>query len=542
MKRIKQIISVIVAATLLGVNASAGTVTKVSEKAEVLYRLGLIKGVSDTGFDPGLGMVCTREQAVVAVLRVTGNLDNVFKENHNCSFGDVSEWAKPYVAYGESVGLCYGMEEGYFGATQNITLRQMCTMYLRMLGYRGSADADIYENALETARPLGMCSAETDANGSRSDLIDISYNSLYISVYGSTTALVRYLVDNGVTTLADIAASGDDGLMSAYYSSNPAVTNSEEELRGDLEHAMSYSFKAGGKGMSVVTDGETTEYEGAECAKIAVGKSISFKLDDGYITPDDRYFTLVIKYFDNGVDRIRIAYNVANMPYCSGYIAKSNTNVWKEARLVIKNAEFSHAQSDGADISIFAESEGGEGVDEYISEIMLVKQTEEQQSVNPLDVEPVVTTAFISFDGMGQSACMTQTTTGSATAYNYTEQTEQGGASCISIGVGKRCILNLDDDFMDPDDNNCRVNITYYDYGTEKIRCSYSTESVRYKDIYIHKTGTDTWLTYTVDLTDASFMNRQDAGIDFSIWGLSADSSKSGDEKEYIGRVEIIKQ
>ncbi|RGF94915.1 hypothetical protein DXA10_07960 [Firmicutes bacterium AM55-24TS] len=409
MKKFKRIISVIIAAALLGANVAAAEVTKINDKAEVLYRLGLIKGVSDTGFDPGLGMICTREQAIVAVLRVTGNLDNVFKENYNCSFADVSEWAKPYVAYGESIGLCYGIEDGYFGAAENVTLRQLCAMYLRMLGYKGNASSDIYEHALETAKPLGMCSADTDMNGSRSDLIDISYNSLYVSVYGGTTALVRYLADNGIMSVSDIAGCGDDGLISAYYSSEPAAGVVSDELRGDLEHAISYNFAEGsGTGMSIATDSEKTEYEGVTCEKITVGKNLSFKLDDGYITSDDKYFTLVVKYFDSGVDRIRIAYNVANMPYCSGYIAKTNTNVWKEARLVIKNAQFSHSQSDGADISIFAENESGAGVDEYISEVMLVKQSPDEQYVNPLEVEPIVTTAVISFDGMGQNVCLTQ--------------------------------------------------------------------------------------------------------------------------------------
>ena len=97
-----------------------------------------------------------------------------------------------------------------------------------------------------------------------------------------------------------------------------------DELRGDLEHAISYNFAEGsGTGMSIATDSEKTEYEGVTCEKITVGKNLSFKLDDGYITSDDKYFTLVVKYFDSGVDRIRIAYNVANMPYCSGYIAKT---------------------------------------------------------------------------------------------------------------------------------------------------------------------------------------------------------------------------
>ncbi len=541
MNKIKSIISIIAAASLLSVNAMAKEVNLLSDKAEVLHKLDLIRGVSNNGFDPGLGERLTREAAVAAVLRVTGNEDNVYKENRTCSFTDVSEWAKPYVAYGESIDLCRGIEGAYFGAQEQVNIRQLCTMYLRILGYE--TIGDIYGKALETAQPLAMINENIDRVGTRSDLIDISYNSLYVAMYGSSTALVRYLVDTGATTLSYIAAAGDDGLLSAYYSSEPSQNRATDELRGDLEHAMSYSFADGsGTGMTVVTDAEAVERENISCRKIAVGKSLSFKLDDEYITSGDKYFTFVVKYFDNGADKIRVSYNVANMPYCNGYIIKTNTNVWKEARVVIKNAQFAHAQEDGADISIIAENEGGVGVDEYISEVMLVKQTPEEQHVNPLDVEPVITTAYITFDGTGQAVCMGQTTTGSKDGYNYTTQDEQDGQTCVAVGVNKRCVLTLDDDFMDPDDNNCTINVTYFDNGTDKFRYSYSTEASRYKDVWIQKTGTNTWITHSIDVSDASFMNRQDAGIDFSIWGVSNENSKTGDEQIYISRVEIIKK
>ena len=42
MKKFKRIISVIIAAALLGANVAAAEVTKINDKAEVLYRLGLI--------------------------------------------------------------------------------------------------------------------------------------------------------------------------------------------------------------------------------------------------------------------------------------------------------------------------------------------------------------------------------------------------------------------------------------------------------------------------------------------------------------------
>lgn len=541
MNEIKKVISIIAAASLFGANVTAKEVNQLSEKAEVMYQLNLIRGVSNTGFDPGLGQSLTREAAVAAVLRVTGNEDNVYKESLPCSFSDVSEWAKPYVAYGESIGLCRGIEGAYFGAQEQVSLRQLCTMYLRMLGYENGGD--IYEKALETAKPMAMCSEDADRAGTRADLIDISYNSLYVSLYGSTTALIRYLADSGITTLPYISATGDDGLISAYYSSEPASNVVSDELRGDLEHAMSYSFADGtATGMSVVTDAEETEQENVKCRKVAVGKSLSFKLDDEYLENTGKYFTFVVKYFDSGADRIRVSYNVANMPYCNGYILKTNTNTWREARVVIKNAGFSHAQDDGADISIIAENEGGAGCDEYISEVMLVSQQPEEQAVNPLEVEPVITTAYITFDGTGAAVCMGQTTTGSQTGYNYTTQAEQGGQNCVAIGVNKRCVLTLDDDFMDPDDNNCTINVTYFDNGTNKLRYSYSTEEKRYKDVFIQKTGTNTWITHSIDVSDASFMNRQDAGIDFSIWGCSTDNSVTGTETEYISKVEIIKK
>lgn len=540
MKKINKIIAILAAASMLGVNAAAKEVTLLNDKAEILYRLDLIRGVSDNGFDPGLGYALTREAAVAAVLRVTGHENDVYQNSSSCSFADVSEWAKPYVAYGEVIGLCRGIDGTYFGASENVSLRQLCTMYLRMLGYE--LNGDIYENALETAKTLIMCSEETDRTGTRSDLVDISYNALYVSMYGTATALIRQLADTGRTKLSDIAATGDDGLISAYYSSEAATGAVGEELKGDLENALTYSCADNAaKGMSVVSSGENVTMSSERCVKLDAGKSLSFKLDDGYITSSDKYFTAVIKYFDNGADRIRVAYNAANTPYYSGYILKTNTNTWKEARVVIKNAQFSHAQSDGADISIVAENEGGTGTAEFISEVMLVKQTAEDQPINDIAVEPVITAAGISFDGLTPSVCLTQMTNGNESAYNHTKQTEIGGETCISIGVNKRCVLQLDDDFIEPDENKCTINVTYFDGGTNKIRFSYSTEAVRYKDVYINKTGTNTWKTYSITVDDASFMNRQDAGIDFSIWGVATKDSVTGDETEYISRVEIVK-
>ena len=79
---------------------------------------------------------------------------------------------------------------------------------------------------------------------------------------------MRYLADNGIMSVSDIAGCGDDGLISAYYSSEPAAGVVSDELRGDLEHAISYNFAEGsGTGMSIATDSEKTEYEGVTCEK-----------------------------------------------------------------------------------------------------------------------------------------------------------------------------------------------------------------------------------------------------------------------------------
>lgn len=110
---------------------------KFEAEAQVLYDLGLFSGTSTTSFNPDLQAMTNREQAI-KLIAVAMKWD--INQNTTSAFKDVSAWAQPYVAKAVELGIANGVGNGQFGAKQAITVRQLNTMLLRVIGY-GTDDA-----------------------------------------------------------------------------------------------------------------------------------------------------------------------------------------------------------------------------------------------------------------------------------------------------------------------------------------------------------------------------------------------------------------
>jgi hypothetical protein len=80
-----------------------------------------------------------------------------------------------------------------------------------------------------------------------------------------------------------------------------------------------------------------------------------------------------------------------------------------------------------------------------------------------------------------------------------------------------------------PTDNNLLVSITFYD-NTGNFSFQYNSSSGDYTQLNFSKSGTDSWATVTLALTDASFRKAQNNGADFRIFG-----------DNYISRISIEK-
>lgn len=123
---------------------------------------------------------------------------------------------------------------------------------------------------------------------------------------------------------------------------------------------------------------------------------------------------------------------------------------------------------------------------------------------------------------------------GDKTGYGYTEATEAGGRACrvapdylrgSSTLIG-RFTAKVDPSFIDAEDTNIIVDITYFDEDTEKVDISYtrkdSTPSqLKTGSSSFTKTGTGLWKTSSFRFTDANFHYYMDDGTgqgNFRFW------------------------
>ena len=141
----KKIIVFILSLTLLLAAAlpAAGASDEEYAAAWQLYELGLFRGRGEDAEDFDLDSPAAREEAVIMLLRLTANEDNAEGYAPECRFTDVSDWAKPYVAYAAHRGFVNGRGETFFDARSNISVTEYLTMVLRALGYR-SEPGELY--------------------------------------------------------------------------------------------------------------------------------------------------------------------------------------------------------------------------------------------------------------------------------------------------------------------------------------------------------------------------------------------------------------
>ncbi|MHC1705729.1 MAG: T9SS type A sorting domain-containing protein [Tenuifilaceae bacterium] len=102
----------------------------------------------------------------------------------------------------------------------------------------------------------------------------------------------------------------------------------------------------------------------------------------------------------------------------------------------------------------------------------------------------------------------------------YTIQTTKEGSQCRQIPERKYAYFNVDDAAIPSTENNLIFYITFFDEGTGNANLQYNAnDGSNYKSSSITKTGTNTWITATVAITNASLRNAQNNKCDFRISG-----------------------
>ncbi len=136
--------------------------------------------------------------------------------------------------------------------------------------------------------------------------------------------------------------------------------------------------------------------------------------------------------------------------------------------------------------------------------------------------------------------------------YGYNTADEVDGVECRRIPADKRAVFKFDEDFKALTGESGRdavIRITYYDDSTDYIRVSYVGTSSRYSDLEIKKTGTNTWLTAELKVSDFTSLyhdpstgesRTQDENIDFTIWSkASSDKGDIIDVDTFISEITI---
>jgi len=212
----KKIISLMLTA-LLAVNifavgmsaAEGGTVsadsdrhdyTVAEQRASVLKELGLFKGVSDTDFD--LDRAPTRTEAVVMLIRLLGKESEAMSGKYSHPFGDVAEWADPYIGYAYEKKLTNGISATEFGASNSASAAMYLTFVLRALGYSDTNGEDFtWDAPFRLADEAGILNLDINRREFfRADVVNVSYYALTSCLKDSSYSLADKLIIEGVFT------------------------------------------------------------------------------------------------------------------------------------------------------------------------------------------------------------------------------------------------------------------------------------------------------------------------------------------------------
>ena len=281
-----------------------------------------------------------------------------------------------------------------------------------------------------------------------------------------------------------------------------------------------------------------TLYEGKGC--VFFDNFMWFNVLDDYIASTDRNISVRITYFDLPAQNQYSFVNSRFLKAAGGEIGAEQgrigkmegTGVWRTAQLDVTSyavtfSSYFHGQYD---LGLWCDNMAS-GV--YVSRVEIIKTDFTEDLLSD--------TAYIDFDTMQYSKISSyvfQDTAGNAVASGLTEY--QGKVAAI---FDHFLWIKIDDDYINSDDRNIRVKITYFD-GPALNQYSYINSQYRHTNgttlanetTRIGKmTGTGVWKTAVIDLSELSvtFDNTMNS-CDFNLW---CDNIPEG---AYVSRVEIM--
>lgn len=229
--------------------AEDAPIDRAQQSADVLYELGLFRGVGQTAdgkpiFD--LEREPSREEAVTMLVRMLGKEEEATSSTWNTPFTDVSPWAEPYVGYAYENGLTKGIGETKFGGSGQVNASQYLTFVLRALGYESEKDFR-WDAAWSLSDVLGICSGKYRGNTdfTRGDVAQVSHAALSAEIKHTDTKLIDVLFEGDAVPTEKIEEyayrieaprTGKKSINEALIGMGPSAGYSAGESNGSLYH------------------------------------------------------------------------------------------------------------------------------------------------------------------------------------------------------------------------------------------------------------------------------------------------------------------
>lgn len=277
--------------------------SRVSQTAAVLDALGIMQGVGGGSFAPGKAL--TRAQFCKLAVTAMGVTD-VSPYASYTIFPDVkhSHWAAPYINAAvrhpelKEKSIIRGYADGSFGPNKIVSYGEVCTMLLRMLGYKEEDvgpfwPADYIAQAQAIGLTDGVTIADARAAVKRGDAAVLLLNALNTDKKGeegstlldkvaSSTVKDCILLETGKTysgIAADAALFYEDGVVDA---------ESPRKTAGTLDSSMIgvYGTIVIGKGSSKVAVGVIPNGNKTETYEVVNAEADRIVTTNGTLRPD----------------------------------------------------------------------------------------------------------------------------------------------------------------------------------------------------------------------------------------------------------------
>lgn len=279
---------------------------------EIVSYFNIMKGDPDGNFR--LSDNITRAEFTKVSVAASKYKDYVAPNAYISPFKDVkyTHWSAPYVKVALDNGIMAGYEDGSFRPDKNVTIEEIITVYLRLLGYTDEEFGVSWPyGQIATAKDIGLCDSVNVVIGktaTREEVLILSYNLLSTKVKGSNSDYISILNHEIIedVVLLDTNNSQSDGKSDRVVTSN-----------GTYKVGDNFDFSYIG-------------YEGDICIDSKTNKIVSFVPNEGELVKHTVYNALqneVVTYKDGVLSGIKL--DSSTVIYDDDKLSNSNSVISK---------------------------------------------------------------------------------------------------------------------------------------------------------------------------------------------------------------------